>query len=325
MGFEFLKEKWISKVNTVTIGATKEDGGTRSSTVTVGGECTLPFLFEEGDVPHAPRIALEVWDAVPKDWPDILREPFLDVLDKPVEWAKRNVGEYKADLLFVRLMSAHPEWGNNSAEKIAETVKEISSGVGVPLIIKGCGDEEKDNLILSKVSHVLHGERCLIGNATQKNYRTLTASCIADGHSIIAENPLDINIEKQVNILISDMDFPLERIVIHPTTTALGYGMEYVYSLIERTRIAGLSGDKLLSMPIICFVGQETWRVKEARQKEADFPAWGKEKIRGPLWEATTAINFIQAGANVVVLNYPQSASIVKSYINEMMAYQGKA
>lgn len=319
MSVELLKEKWSNKINTVTIGATKEEGGTRTSVVKIGGETGLPFLFEEGEIPNRPCIAMEVWDVPPKEWPDLLKEAFKDVLDSPVEWAKKCVNEYKPDLLFLRLMSAHPEWGNNSPEKVAETVKAIASNVGVGLIVKGCGDEEKDNLVLSKVSQVLHGERCLIGNATQKNYRTLVASCIADGHNIIAENPLDINIEKQVNILISDMDFPLEKIVIYPTTTALGYGMEYVYSLMERTRTAGLSGDKLLAMPIMCFVGQEVWRVKEARGKQADFPKWGKEEVRGPLWEATTAVNFLQAGADIVVVSHPKSVEIIQGYIKEIM------
>ncbi len=319
MALELLKEKWPNKINTVTIGATKEEGGTRTSVVKIGGETALPFLFEEGEIPNRPCVAMEVWDAPPKEWPDLLKEPFKDVLDKPVEWAKKCVNEYKPDLLFIRLMSAHPEWGNNSAERIIGTVKAIAGGVGVPLIIKGCGDEEKDNLVLSKVSQALHGERCLIGNATQKNYRTLVASCIADGHSIIAENPLDINIEKQVNILISDMDFPLEKIVIYPTTTALGYGMEYVYSLMERTRTAGLSGDKLLAMPLMCFVGQEVWRVKEARGKQTDFPKWGKEKVRGPLWEATTAINFLQSGADIIVVCHPKSVEVIQGYLKEMM------
>jgi acetyl-CoA decarbonylase/synthase complex subunit delta len=319
MNFELFKEKWTNKINTVKIGATSEEGGTRTSVVSVGGESTLPFLFEEGEMPYKPAVAIEIWDTVPKEWPDLLKEPLLDVLDKPVEWAKKCVNEYKPDLLFIRLMSAHPEWGNSSTDKVADTVKAIAASVGVPFVIKGCGDEEKDNLILSKVSEVLHGERCLLGNATQKNYRTLVASCIADGHSIIAENPLDINIEKQVNILISDMDFPLDRVVIYPTTTALGYGMEYVYSLMERTRMAGLSGDKLLSMPIMCFVGQEVWRVKEARGKVSDFPGWGKEEIRGPLWEATTAVNLLQAGADIVVVCHPKSLKIVKEYVDLMM------
>ncbi|MBM3253669.1 MAG: acetyl-CoA decarbonylase/synthase complex subunit delta [Candidatus Omnitrophica bacterium] len=319
MSFELLKEKWSNRINTVTIGATKDEGGSRTSVVKIGGESTLPFLFEEGEMPNKPAIAMEIWDTFPKEWPDLLKEPFLGVLDKPVEWAKRCVNEYKPDLLFIRLMSAHPEWGNNSPDRIAEVVKSIASNVGVPFIVKGCGDEEKDNMVLSKVSQILHGERCLLGNATQKNYRTLVASCIADGHSIISENPLDINIEKQMNILISDMDFSLERIIIYPTTTALGYGMEYVYSLMERSRMAGLSGDKLLAMPIMCFVGQEVWRVKEARGKVSDFPKWGEEEVRGPLWEATTAINFLQAGADIVVVCHPKSVEIIQGYLKEIM------
>lgn len=319
MAIELLKEKWTARINTVTIGATKEEGGTRTKVVKIGGESTLPFLFEEGEMPNSPVVAMEVWDIEPQDWPDILKAPFKGVLNDAGAWAKKCVEEYKADLIFLRLQGAHPDFGNAPSDKVVKTVKNVLASVGVPLIIKGCGDETRDNEVLAKVSQATHGERCLLGNATQKNYKTLTASCLADGHNIIAENPLDINIEKQVNILISDMGFPLEKIVIFPTTTALGYGMEYVYSLMERTRTTGLAGDKLLNMPIIDFVGQEVWRVKEARGSQAEHPEWGPEGERGPLWEAITAINFLQAGADIVVLCHPKAVEIVQKYLDAIM------
>jgi acetyl-CoA decarbonylase/synthase complex subunit delta len=190
--------------------------------------------------------------------------------------------------------------------------------VDCPLIIIGCGDDEKDNLILPVCSEVARAERCLIGSAVQDNYKTITASVLADGHNIIAESPIDINIAKQLNILISDMGLPLERIVINPTIGALGYGLEYAYSIMERARLAALSGDKTIASPFICFIGQESWRAKEAKVNASEFPAWGAEKERGIIWEAITATALIQAGADLLVMRHPMAIDKVNSYIENL-------
>ncbi len=316
---EQVLERWTSKVNTVIIGATKEEGGTRASKVVVGGESTLPFLFFEGEIPHRPVIAMEVLDFPPSDWSEVLKEPFLDVLDNPIEWAKKCVQEYKAELLCLTLKSIHPDFGEVDLERVSSTLSSILKAVGVPLIILGCGEAERDNLVLPKCSEVAKGERCLIGSATQENYKTLTAACLADGHNIIAESPIDINIAKQVNILISEMGFDLNKIVINPTIGALGYGLEYAYSIMERARLAGLSGDKMLSQPFICFVGQEAWRAKEAKASQSEFPEWGEEKERGIIWEATTALAVLLAGADILVMRHPQAVKIVKETIDKLM------
>lgn len=319
MGIELVKEKWASKVNTVTIGATREEGGTRAFKITVGGESTLPYLFIEGDMPNKPVIAMEIQDTEPLDWPEVLKQPFKDVLNNPGEWAKKCVNEYKAELLCLKLQSIHPDFGDASFDKAASTVKSILEAVKVPLIILGCGNEDKDNLVLPKCSEVARGERCLIGDATQENYKTLTAACLADGHNIIAESPIDINIAKQVNILISDMGFDLNRIVINPTIGALGYGLEYAYSIMERARLAALAGDKMLSMPFIGFVGQEAWRAKEAKATMAEYPEWGKEEERGPIWEATTAVSVLLAGADILIMRHPKAVEIVRETIARLM------
>lgn len=319
MPVELLKERWANRINTITIGATKEQGGTRSSSIKVGGENTLPFLFEEGEMPNPPVVAIEVLDMAPDDWPEVLTKELSSVWDNPAKWAKKCVEEYKAQLICLRFQSAHPAAGDSSPDRVPDVVKSVLNAVSVPLIIIGCGDKEKDNLVLAKASQAAKGERCLIGEATQDNYKTLTVSCMADGHNIINLNPLDINIEKQVNILVSDMGLPLDRIVMYPTTTALGYGMEYVYTLMERSRLAGLGGDKLLSMPLIAQVGQEVWRVKEARGKMADHPGWGDETQRGPMWEATTALSLLQAGADILVMRHPKAVSVVRKAIDNLM------
>ena len=319
MSVELVKEKWSGKINTVTIGATKEEGGTRSSKVTVGGESTLPYLFGEGQMPNSPLIAMEILDIAPLDWPPVLKEQFCDVLNNPVEWAKRCVDEYKAELLCLKLQGIHPDFGDKSADQAAQTVKAILEAVGVPLIVLGCGNEEKDNLVLPKCSEVAKGENCLFGDATEKNYKTLTVACLADGHNIIGESPIDINIAKQVNILISDMGFDVNKIVINPTIGALGYGMEYAYSIMERARTAALMGDKMLSMPFICFVGNEAWRAKEAKGPQSEHPEWGPEVERGPIWEATTAVSVLLSGADILIMRHPKAISIVRETIGRLM------
>jgi len=319
MALEILKDSWTSKVHTVTLGKTKEQGGTRTSSVTVGGESTLPYLFHEGEMPHKSIVAMEVFDIEPVDWPDVLKEPFGDVLKDPAKWAKKCVDEYKAEAIALKLQGTHPDFGNLSPDKTAETVKSVLKAVGVPLIILGSGDEQKDNAVLAKASEAAKGEGCLLGDATDKNYKTLTASCLADGHNIIAQSPIDINIAKQVNILISDMGFDVNKIVINPTIGALGYGMEYAYSIMERARLAALAGDKMLSMPFVCFVGQEAWRAKEAKGKEIEHKEWGPEKERGPLWEHITAVCILQAGADILIMRHPTAVEKTREYIDILM------
>jgi len=250
-------EKWASKVSEVTIGATDKEGGTRSSVIKVGGATTLPFLHFEGVIPNPPAIAMEVWDMEPPDWPAVLKKPFGDVLGDPVEWAKKCVNEYRANFLCLRLASTSPDTKNSSPEEATRTVKRVLGAVSVPLMIIGCNQAEKDTEIIPPVSEAAKGENCLVGIAVQANYKTITAACQSGGHSIIAESPIDINLAKQLNILISDMGFPLERIVMHPATGALGYGLEYTYSIMERSRLAALQGDRMMSMPMVNFVGQE--------------------------------------------------------------------
>ncbi|MBP7216441.1 MAG: acetyl-CoA decarbonylase/synthase complex subunit delta [Candidatus Omnitrophica bacterium] len=316
---EMMLEKWSGSVHEVTIGATVKDGGTRSNAITVGGETTLPFLFAEGAMPHKPVIAWECWDVAPTDWPAELNAQFKKVYADPVAWAQTCVREHKAQLVCLRLQGAHPDFGNKTPEQAAKTVASVLKAVDVPLIIVGCGDDAKDNLILPAVCEAAKGQRCLIGSAVQDNYKTIAAAVLADGHAIIAESPIDINIAKQLNILISDMGMPLERVVINPTIGALGYGLEYAYSIMERARLAALAGDKTVASPFICFVGQEAWRVKEARASVAEFPAWGEESSRGVVWEAVTATALLQAGADILVMRHPRAIEKTQGTINNLM------
>ena len=319
MAIEVIKEKWTNKVSELILGATKEQGGTRSSVLKAGGESCLPFMFQEGDMPNRPLVAMEVWDIEPKEWPDTFKSAFGDSLRDPCEWAKRCVQDFGADLICLALEGTSPESGDASAQKAAETVTKVLKASAVPLIILGSGDKQKDSEVLTRCSQAAKGENCLFGVATHDNYKTLTVSCMADGHSVIAESPIDINIAKQVNILITDMGFSPNKIAMHPTTGALGYGMEYVYSIMERGRLAALMGDRMLSMPFIVFVGSEVWRVKEASITEKEAPGWGDAAKRGPLWEATTAVCMLQAGADILVMRHPDAVKGTKETIARLM------
>ncbi|MDD2927783.1 MAG: acetyl-CoA decarbonylase/synthase complex subunit delta [Candidatus Omnitrophica bacterium] len=309
MALQLMAEKWSGEVSVVNIGATPQDKGTRSHILKIGGEKSLPCLFQEGPLPNKPQIVFEVWDILPLDWPDELTRGYKNVLGDPVKWAQMCVKEYKAQGICLRLQGAHQDFGNKSPEEEAQLVQKILESVRVPLIILGCGDEAKDNLLLPACSEAAKQERCLIGPATQDNYKTIVASVLADGHNIIAESPIDINIAKQLNVLISDMGLNLERIVMDPTIGALGYGLEYAYSIMERSRLAGLSGDKTLACPFICFVGQEAWRAKEAKVAPAE---------QGVIWETLTATALIQAGADLLVMRHPKAIEEVTKYVDNL-------
>ena len=308
METQLVLEKWPGVISTVIIGAKKEEGGSRSEAVKIGGEGTLPLLFNEGALPNKPKIAFEIWDIPPQDYSEELISAYGQAINDPFTWVDKCVNEYKAELLCVRMQGTHPDFGNKNPAQAAKFISALLSKVKVPLIIIGSGDDTKDNLIMPACSEAAKGERCLIGCAVQDNYKTLVASVLADGHSIIAESPIDINIAKQLNILISDMGLSLERIVINPTIGALGYGLEYAYSIMERARLAALSDDKTLASPFICFVGQETWRAKEAKASLE----------QGIIWETITATSLIQSGADLLVMRHPKAVQKVSNYIETL-------
>ncbi|MFQ5855030.1 MAG: acetyl-CoA decarbonylase/synthase complex subunit delta [Anaerolineae bacterium] len=312
------KKTWGGKINTVTIGAAQPEGGTRTSTVTVGGATTLPFLHFEG-ASGQPVIAMEVWDIYPEEWPDLLKQPFEDALSDPGTWANKCV-EFGADLICLRLVGCDSDKGDNGPEAAVQAVKRVLDAVGVPLIVWGTGNPEVDNEVFPVVAEATTGENCLLGTITEDNYKTLVAACTAYKHKIIAESPCDVNIAKQMNILANDMGFPVEDIVIYPTTGALGYGLEYIYSVMERARLAGLKGDQMLAQPMICDIGIEAWGVKEARTSEEELPEWGLQRERAPLWEAATAVVYLLSGGDLFVLRHPRAVEAVKQMTAQLMS-----
>jgi acetyl-CoA decarbonylase/synthase complex subunit delta len=317
---EVPKEKWTGKVREVTLGTTADGGGTRTKTVTVGGESTLPFLTFEGEMPNSPVVALEVQDRYPDDWSALLKEFWGDTLQDPAAWAQK-AEEYGADIIALKLQSAHPEGGNTDAAHAVDAVKAVLGATGLPLIVLGPGQPEKDNEVLVAVAEAAKGERIALGNCEEKNYRTIVAAALAHDQLVITKTPIDVNLAKQLNILVSDMRLELDRILMDPTTGALGYGLEYVYSVMERLRIAALTGDRMTQQPMICTVGEEAWRAKESKVNEGIPPAWGDWANRSTNWEVITATTVIESGADIVVLRHPESVKLVKKTIASLMAH----
>jgi len=320
MSFEIPKEKNPGKIVEVILGATSNEGGTRSHTVTIGGSNALPFHFFEGEHPHRPVIAMEVFDKMPAKYPPSLMEFYRDVIAKPGEMARKCVEEYGAELISVRLEGTHPEKGDRSAEEAAEVVKEVLESVNVPLIITGHSHFERINEVMKKVCEVTAGENCLINYAETDNYKTMAAACIAYNHTLVAQSPIDVNLAKQLNILLTDMNFPAEKIVMDPLTGTLGYGLEYTYSIMERIRTDGLAGDKMLAFPMLINPGYESMRVKEARVSKEDYPEWGEEEWRSAYWEIATAMSLLVAGAELLIMYHPRAVEVVKKNIMEMFS-----
>jgi len=308
-----VQESYSGSVNEVTLG-----GGSRKTTIKIGGAKTIPYGGDAPATGRRPVIAIDVLDAAPAEWPPALAEAYAGVLADPAAWAKKAVEEWGADLVCVKFDGIHPDKGDRDAAHAVGVTKKVLAAVGVPLILWGCGNDEKDNAVMPKVSEAAKGEKALLGTVTQDNYKNLTAVALADGHLLIAQAPLDINIAKQVNILVSDMGFPLERLVMFQTTGSLGYGMEYAYSIQERERLAALAGDKLMAMPVICDVGYESWRAKEARVSTDEAPQWGDARRRGPLWEAVTAVALLQSGVDIVRMRHPKAVATVKAYTDSV-------
>jgi acetyl-CoA synthase len=301
-------------IRTVTLGGC----GTRTSAVTIGGAQVLPFRHYEGAVGQRPVIAMEVFDAVPKTYPDSLRTVYGELLRDPAAMARFCVNRLGAELISVRLLGTHPENGDRSPEAAAELVQAILRAVGVPLIITGPNHYEKNNAVMKYIAASFAGENLLLNWVEGDNYKTIAAAAMGYGHCVVAQTPIDVNMCKQLNILLTNAGLAAEKIVIDPMTGALGYGLEYTYSVMERIRTSAFLGDGMLASPILCNPGFEVARTKESRASHADFPLWGREEERGALLEIATAASLLNAGADLLVLYHPLAAKTLKRKIAEM-------
>jgi len=313
MPIEIPKDKWPGKIKTITVGATIEEGGTRSKSITIGGQTTLPYLHFEAPMPNKPVIAIEIKSRKSDDWSPLLVEAWGDAMEEPAEWAKK-AEEAGADLLVLALTLA------DSPEDAVKAVKSVLGASGLPLIVWGPGQAEKDNELLVLVAEATKGEKLVLGICEDKNYRTIVATAMANGHLVQARTPMDVNLAKQLNILITDMGLPADRVIMDPTTGALGYGIEYGYSVMERLRLAALQGDGMTQLPMIVTPGFEAWKAKESKVGEGVPEAWGDWKVRAINWETLTATALVESGADIVVLRHPESVKRVQGVIDELFA-----
>jgi acetyl-CoA decarbonylase/synthase complex subunit delta len=306
-------EKWSGKVREVTLGATRAEGGTRSRTLTVGGETTLPFLHFEGKIPHASAVAIEVRSRRPADWSPLLLDVWGAAVDNPAAWAVAAEAA-GADAIALTLTL------EDSAADARAILRQVLGATGLPLLVFGPGQAEKDNELIVAAAEEGKGERLVLGVCEDKNYRTMVAAALAHGHLINSRTPMDVNLAKQLIILIRDMGLGLERILMDPSTGALGYGVEYGYSVMERLRIAALQGDSMTQQPMLVSPGEEAWKTKEAKVSAGVPPAWGDWGERALHWEALTAMTLIQSGADLVVLRHPESLQRVHRAVAALMA-----
>ncbi len=318
MAFEIPKISYSGAIREISIG-------TPERRLTVGGETSYPFYLFEGKMPHEPVVAFEVYDSPPEEWPPAVSQYFQDVFSDPILWVKRCIDQYQAQLICLRLVSADPNGANRPADEVASLVKEVASATPVPLIVWGCENAEKDAEVLPKVAEVCQGYFLIIGPATDKNYKKIGAAAIAYQHTLVASTPIDINLAKQLNILLGDLGVPDHQILMDPNIggCSLGYGIEYTYTVMERARQAALTqDDKKLQFPMVANFATDVWKKKEAKITMEEEPKLGDPEKRGILLEALTGVTLLLAGADIVVMRHPVAIKLVQKTIKKLMETQ---
>jgi acetyl-CoA decarbonylase/synthase complex subunit delta len=309
-GLQLHVERHRGRIAAVSIGSRRP--------VIVGGDDGLPYYHFESKTPSRPLVAVEVPEHR-STWPDVLVRKMGRAAAAGHGARARWAADGGASLVCVRL--AEREITDGQAVDPANAlraVEDVLRSVEVPVMVAGTGHPDTDNAILPAVARRFQGENLVLGSATQDNYADLAKACVDFGHVIIAESPIDINICKQLNILLSEAGLPLDRILIDPTTGGLGYGIEYTYSIMEKARLAALSGDRMLACPVVCFVGKETWKLKEASTAGPETSDWGNPDRRGTLWESVAAGALLAAGAHILVMRDLESAERVRTHIDTL-------
>ena len=315
MGFEITKESYAGSIKPITIG--KGD-----KALTVGGQTSYAFYQFEGAMPNKPAIAMEIWDMEPEDWPEAAKAPFKDVLSDPAAWAKKCVEEYGAQAIVLQLKSTDPNDKDVGPDDAAATVQKVLGAIDVPLILWGCAVPAKDEEVLKKVCEVCQGANLIIGPVDEKNYKGIGAAAMGYGHTVISSSPIDVNLAKQVNILLENLGFSLDKVIVDPTTGGLGYGLEYSFSVMERLSMAAMTqGDDKLQNPMINNLGNEVWKCKEAKQTVEDAPEIGDPEKRAVLMEAVGAVSYLLAGSSILMMRHPESIRLAKAFID--LLYSG--
>jgi len=318
LGFEFYKESYAGGIKPISIG--KGD-----KAVTVGGETSYPFYQFEGEMPNKPRIAMEIWDMEPEEWPEAALAPFKDVVGDPAAWAKKCVDDFGAEMIVMQLKSADPNAEDASPADVSAKVKKVLDAVDVPLILWGTANIEKDEALFKQICEDHEGAQLTIGPVEDKNHKGIGAAAMGYGHTVISSSPIDVNLAKQVNILLENLGMPMDRIIVDPTTGGLGYGLEYSYSVMERLSMAAMAqGDDKLQFPIINNLANEVWKCKEAKQSVEEAPTLGDPERRGILMEAVGAVCYLMAGSNVLIMRHPEAIRMTKAFI-DLVADDGSA
>jgi len=313
MVLEIPKTLYSGKIREIKLG--KGDKG-----VTVGGETSYPLYLFEGEMPNLPKIAMEVWDCLPDEWSEAALEPFQGVTDDPVAWAKKCIDDYGAEMIALQLISTDPNGLDRGADEAAEVVKKVADAIDVPLIVWGTANHEKDTEVLRKVAEVCEGKNLIIGPVEEENHKRIGASAIGYHHTVISSTPIDINLAKQLNILLGNLGVPDELIVMDPTVSGIGYGIEYCYSIMERIKMAGLTQqDEKLQFPVICNIAKETWKTKEVHMANNELNM-GDAKKRGILMEAMSAMVLLLAGGDVLIMRHPEAIKLVRETMAELIA-----
>ena len=305
MAFQAPVESSSGKIRELTLGTKK--------TVAVGGQNALAFHSFEGTLPNGPKIALEVFDTTPADWSDELKSVLGDVWGDPAAWARKCEGQFGADLICLQLASTDPNGANRSAADAVATVKAVAAAISVPLMVYGSGNVEKDAEVLKAVAEATQGMNVAIGAAVEENYKSIGAAAMGFGSKVVGQTPIDVNMAKQLNILLTNLGVKIENLLIDPSTGALGYGLEYSFSIHERIKLAALKqNDAMLQAPTVSNLGKEVWRAKEAKASREEAPQWGDARKRGIVWEALTAVALMMAGSDVLIMRHPAAAQLVR-------------
>jgi len=315
------KVEYTNAIQEVQLGATKSEGGSREKVVKLGGEKSLPFYLFDAPQPNLPVISIDIFDRkIPL--PKAVREHYGDVMEDPAEWAKKAVNEFGADLVTVHLISTDPLLDDTPAREAAKVVEEVLQAVKVPLVVGGSGNKEKDPEVLERVAEVAEGERVMLASATlDMDWERIANAAKKYGHVVLSWTQLDVNSQKTLNrYLIKKAGLPRDSLVMDPTTAALGYGLDYAFTNMERIRISGLKGDADLAFPISSGT-TNAWGVREAWMKESpleDESPWGPRELRGPMWEIVTGLTLALAGVDLFMMMHPGAVAVLKEVINTL-------
>lgn len=307
-------EEYPGEVVEVRLGATKKEGGTRGKSIVIGGEKAPAFYLFETPPPNPPIISLDVFDTkIPLAKP--VKMHFEEVMGDPVGWAKLAVDKYGAEMITLHLISIDPLINDTSPNEAAKTVENVLQAVDVPIVIGGCGDAKKDLEVFEKVAEVGAGERFLLSSVTQDmDIERTCAAAKKHGHAVLSFTPMDLNQARQLNRRLYDF-LPKEQIIMDTTTAALGYGLDYAFTIMERARLAALMGDPELQHPMSSGT-TNAWAAREA-WKKLD-PQWGPREFRGPIWETATALTLLLAGVDLFMMMHPAAVKTLKDVIKEL-------